>query len=107
MGKNLSTTAGDSRDTGRLLPWVRKSPLEEETVNSARMLAWKIPWTEEPGRATIHGVTKSQMQLSNGAQGTRTAVGSQQNEAHCYDENTTLNLATGLGEIHEVQRIPT
>ena len=22
-------------------------------------LAWKIPWTEEPGRATVHGVTKN------------------------------------------------
>ena len=20
------------------------------------ILAWKIPWTEEPGRATVHGV---------------------------------------------------
>ena len=26
--------------------------------------AWKIPWTEKPGRATIHGVKKSQTQLS-------------------------------------------
>ena len=22
-------------------------------------LAWKIPWTEEPGGAAVHGVTKS------------------------------------------------
>ena len=22
------------------------------------ILAWKIPWTEEPGRATVHGVAK-------------------------------------------------
>ena len=27
-------------------------------------LAWEIPWTEEPGGATVHEVTKSQMQLS-------------------------------------------
>ena len=26
-------------------------------------LAWKIPWTEEPGR--LHGVTKSQTRLSD------------------------------------------
>ena len=26
-------------------------------------LAWKIPWTEEPGR--FHGVTKNQTRLSN------------------------------------------
>ena len=23
------------------------------------ILAWKIPWTEEPGPATVHGVLKS------------------------------------------------
>ena len=28
-------------------------------------LAWKIPWTEEPGRLQSMGVTKSRAQLSN------------------------------------------
>ena len=29
-------------------------------------LAWKIPWTEEPGRLqSVHGVAKSQKQLSD------------------------------------------
>ena len=28
-------------------------------------LAWKIPWTEEPGRATVHGVAKSWTRLSD------------------------------------------
>ena len=28
-------------------------------------LAWRIPWTEEPGRAEVHGVTKSQTRLSD------------------------------------------
>ena len=28
-------------------------------------LAWKIPWTEEPGRAAVHGVAKSWTRLSN------------------------------------------
>ena len=29
-------------------------------------LAWKIPWTEEPGRLqSVHGVTKSRTRLSN------------------------------------------
>ena len=27
-------------------------------------LAWKIPWTEQPGRLRSHGVTKSQTGLS-------------------------------------------
>ena len=33
--------------------------LEEEMTTSSSILAWKIPWTEEPGRATVHGVTES------------------------------------------------
>ena len=27
------------------------------------ILAWRIPWTEEPGGLTVHGVAKSQTQL--------------------------------------------
>ena len=30
------------------------------------VLAWEIPWTEEPGGLhTVHGVTKSQTRLSD------------------------------------------
>ena len=28
------------------------------------ILAWEIPWTEDPGRLIVHGVAKSQTQLS-------------------------------------------
>ena len=28
-------------------------------------LAWKIPWTEEPGRLQVHGVAKSRTRLSD------------------------------------------
>ena len=27
-----------------------EDPLEKETVTHSNTLAWKIPWTEEPGR---------------------------------------------------------
>ena len=27
----------------------REDPLEEEMANHSSILAWKIPWTEEPG----------------------------------------------------------
>ena len=47
--------------------WVRsldqEDPLEEGMGTDSRILAWRIPWTEEPG--TDHGVTKSRTQLSN------------------------------------------
>ena len=28
-------------------------------------LAWKIPWTEEPGRLQVHGVAKSRTRLND------------------------------------------
>ena len=37
-------------------------PLEKEMATHSSLLAWKIPWTEEP---TVHGAAKSRTQLSN------------------------------------------
>ena len=34
----------------RFNPWVRKMSLDEEVATHSSMLAWKVPWTEEPGR---------------------------------------------------------
>ena len=41
--------------------------LEDETATRSSILAWEIPRTQEPGRATVHGVTKSWTWLSNWA----------------------------------------
>ena len=45
--------------------WVQflgqEGPLEKKMATHSSVLAWKIPWTEEPGGLYIvHGVTKSQ-----------------------------------------------
>ena len=37
----------------------REDPLEEALATHSSILAWRIAWTEEPGRATIDRVTKS------------------------------------------------
>ena len=29
--------------------WVREDPLEKEMATHSSILAWRIPWTEEPG----------------------------------------------------------
>ena len=34
-------------------------PLEKGMATHSSILAWKIPWTEEPDGATVHGVAKS------------------------------------------------
>ena len=59
MVKNLPTNEGDISDVG-LIP-VSGDPLEEEMATHSSILVWRIPWTEEPGWATVHEVTKSQM----------------------------------------------
>ena len=46
----------------------REDLLEKEMAIHSSTIAWKIPWTEEPGRGhptTVHGVTKSQTRLSD------------------------------------------
>ena len=43
----------------RVLSLGRQDPLEKEMASHSSTFAWKIPWTEEPGRLQ-HGVTKSQ-----------------------------------------------
>ena len=38
----------------------REDPPEKGMATHSGILAWKISWTEEPWRATVHGVAKSQ-----------------------------------------------
>ena len=40
-------------------PWVY--PLEEGLATHSSILAWRIPWTEEPGGLTVHSVAESDM----------------------------------------------
>ena len=42
----------------------REDPLEKGMATHSSILAWRISWTEERGRATVHGVAKSQTGLS-------------------------------------------
>ena len=37
----------------------QEDPLEKEMATHSSFLAWRIPWTEKPCQATVHGVTKS------------------------------------------------
>ena len=38
----------------------RKGPLEKEMATHSSILAWEIPWTEEPGGPQSMGSQKSQ-----------------------------------------------
>ena len=45
--KNPPANAGDGRDTGSICVW--EDPLEEGIALHSSILAWRTPWTEEPG----------------------------------------------------------
>ena len=42
----------------------REDPLEEGMATHSSILAWRIPWTEEPGGLQSTGLRKSQTRLS-------------------------------------------
>ena len=55
MLKNTPANAGDSS----MIPGL-EDPLEEGMATHCSVLAWRIPWTEEPGGLHIgHGFAKN------------------------------------------------
>ena len=53
--KDAPASAGDARDLGSVPG--SEDPLEYEMATHSSILAWEIPWTEEPDR--LQRVTKS------------------------------------------------
>ena len=47
-------------ETQEFHPWVGKVPLGKGVATHSRILAWRIPWAEEPGEL-VHGVAESDM----------------------------------------------
>ena len=49
--------------------WVRslgwEDPAEKETTTHFSLLDWRIPWTEDPDRFTVHEAGKSRTQLND------------------------------------------
>ena len=60
-GKEPSANAGDIRDLSSI-PRSGRSPGGGHD-NPFQYFAWRILWTEEPGRAIVHSVAKSRIQL--------------------------------------------
>ena len=55
--QNLPANEGDAKDDGSI-PGSGRS-LEQKMAAQASILAWKIPWTEEPGGLQSMGAQKS------------------------------------------------
>ena len=50
MAKNTPASAGDISELGLIVqPLGWEDPLEEGMTTHPSVLAWRIPWTEEPG----------------------------------------------------------
>ena len=61
MVKKPPVNAGDIRDVGSL---DQEDPLEKGMATHSSILAWRIPWTEEPGGLQSIG-SQSRTQLSD------------------------------------------
>ena len=64
QGVKNSLAIQDTQET-----WVQsldqEDPLEKQMATHSSILAWEIPWTEEPGGLQAMGPQKSQTQLSD------------------------------------------
>ena len=61
MGKNPPANAGEVRGTVRSLS--QEEPLEKGMATHSSIVAWRIPWTEEPGGLQSTECRKSQTGL--------------------------------------------
>ena len=66
MVENLPANSGDRGDTS-LIPG-QETPLEEAMATHSRILAWRIPWTEEPGSLCSMGSRRVRHYWSDSAQ---------------------------------------
>ena len=57
MVNNLPARAGDIKDVIQSLD--QEDPLEKDMANHSRFLAWRIPWTEEPGGLQSVGLQRA------------------------------------------------
>ena len=55
-GKESACNAGFAGDSGSIPG--QKDPLEEGTATHSSILAWRIPWTEEPGGLQSMGLQR-------------------------------------------------
>ena len=56
MVKKRPVNAGDLKDVVLILGW--EDPLEESMATHSSILAWRIPWIEEPGGPQSMGLQR-------------------------------------------------
>ena len=64
LPRQLSVKNPSAMQERRVQSLGQEDPLEKEMATHSRILAWEIPWTEEPGRLQSMG-SQSQTRLSD------------------------------------------
>ena len=54
----VKTLSANERDMDSIPGWGKSDPLEKEMATHYSFLAWKIPWTREPGGLQSMGCKK-------------------------------------------------
>ena len=55
-GSDSKESACNAGDLGPILGW--EDPLEKDMTTHSSILAWRIPWTKEPGRLQSTGLQR-------------------------------------------------
>ena len=56
-GLEVKASASNAGDLGSI-PGLGEDPLEKEMATHSSILAWRIPWSEEPGRLQFPGLQR-------------------------------------------------
>ena len=82
--------------------WVQslgqEDPLEEEIATHSSILAWGIPWTEEPGGLQSMGPQECQIQSSNSRRTTNNSLAPGVTQRGC---SHTIGLNFQISESHK------
>ena len=91
--KNPPVNAGDTRDTGSIPG--SEDPLEKGMTTHSSILAWRIPWTEEPGG--LHSIGSRRV-------GHDWATKQQLQQWDIYLILSRINMQQRLGDLTNMER---
>ena len=60
--KSQSANVGEVREEGSICGSGQEDPLDGDMATCSHILAWKIPWTKEPGR--LHSVVSQKSDMT-------------------------------------------
>ena len=65
LGNSININKSQPMQETQVQSLGQEDPLEKEMSTHSSVLAWEIPWTEEPGRVQSMGLQKNRTQLSD------------------------------------------